>query len=217
VRLTGRLALACGALSLAACATTVRSQSYPALAEHAAPRRIAVAPFEVAGSLAETRSAEPESEAEAAMSSPAYASELVARQLAEQLAATGREVVVPGDVAQLLQAEGGVAGDLAPARLARLAADRFGADAVLLGTVHRFRERRGGAAGSFGPASVGFEVTLVSAPDGKKLWRGLFDETQAGLSENVLNAVRYPGAGTRWLTAEELSRWGAEEVASALP
>ena len=64
MRLTAVLALAWGALGLAACATTVRSQSYPALAEHAAPRRIAVAPFEAAGSLAETRSAEPESSAQ---------------------------------------------------------------------------------------------------------------------------------------------------------
>ena len=211
MRLTSGLALVCGALSLAACATTVRSQSYPALAEHPSPRRIAVAPFEIAGSLAE---AETPASAESAAG---FAAELVARQLAEQLAADGREVVAPEDVAQLLRAEAASPDDRTPARAARLVAERFGADAVLLGTLHRFRERRGGAAGSLAPASVGFEVTLVSAPDGKKLWRGLFDETQAGLSENVLNAVRYPGAGTRWLTAEELSRWGAEEVASALP
>jgi hypothetical protein len=206
-----RLALAGSALALAACAATVRSQSYPPLAEHPAPQRIAVVPFEAAGSLAEAAASEPE------MVLPGYASELVARQLAARLAAGGREVVAPEDVAQLLRAEAASAGELGPDRIARLAADRFGADAVLVGTVHRFRERSGGAAGSFGPASVGFEVTLLSAPDGQRLWRGLFDETQAGLSENVLNALRYPGAGTRWLTAEELSRWGAEEVASALP
>jgi nucleotide-binding universal stress UspA family protein len=211
VRLTVRVLVACGALALGACASTVRSQSFPSLAEHPAPRRIAVAPFEVAGSLAEAQTSEAE------VSRALYASELVPRQLAEQLAAAGREVVAPEDMAQLLRAEAAAAGGLEPARIARLAADRFGADAVLLGTVHRFRERRGGAAGSFGPASVGFEVTLLSAPGGAKLWRGLFDETQAGLSENVLNALRYPGAGMRWLSAEELSRWGAEEVASALP
>ena len=211
MRLTAGILVACGALALGACASTVRSQSFPSLAERPAPRRIAVAPFEVAGSLAEARA----SEAEA--SRALYASELVPRQLAEQLVAAGREVVAPEDMAQRLRAEAAAAGGLEPARIARLAADRFGADAVLVGTVHRFRERRGGAAGSFGPASVGFEVTLLAAPDGAKLWRGLFDETQAGLSENVLNAMRYPGAGTRWLSAEELSRWGAEEVASALP
>ena len=211
MRLTAGILVACGALALGACASTVRSQSFPSLAEHPAPRRVAVAPFQVAGSLAEAQA----SEAEVARA--LFASELVPRQLAEQLAATGREVVAPEDVAALLRAEATALGGLEPARIARLAADRFGADAVLVGAVHRFRERRGGAAGSFGPASVGFEVTLLSAPAGAKLWRGIFDETQAGLSENVLNAMRYPGAGTRWLSAEELSRWGAEEVASALP
>lgn len=209
--MTAAVLLACGALALSACAATVRSQSFPALAEHPAPRRIAVAPFEVAGSLAGGQASEEDT------SRAVFASELVARQLAEQLAAAGREVVAPEDVAQALRAEAAAVGVLPPERIAHVAAERFGADAVVVGAVHRFRERRGGAAGSFGPASVGFEVTLLAAPGGARLWRGLFDETQAGLSENVLNALRYPGAGTRWLSAEELSRWGAEEVASALP
>jgi len=206
MRLTSSLALACGALALSACATTVRSESYPALAEHPAPRRIAVAPFDVAGSLAQTPAEQ-----------SGFPAELVARQLSERLAAGGREVVAPEDVAQLLRAEAASPGTLTPARIARLAGERFGADALLVGTVHRFRERRGEAAGALAPASVGFEVTLLSAPGGQKLWRGLFDETQAALFSNVLNATRYPGGGTRWLSAEELARWGAEEVASALP
>jgi hypothetical protein len=33
----------------------------------------------------------------------------------------------------------------------------------------------------------------------------------------VLQTIRYPGGGTRWLTLEELARWGAREVARDLP
>lgn len=209
MRLTAVLALAWGALGLAACATTVRSESYPGLAEHPASRRIAVAPFEVAGSLAAA--------SEEAAPSASFAAELVASQLAEQLAAGGREIVAPEDVGQLLRAEAASPGELTPGRVAQLVAERFGADALVMGQVHRFRERRGEAAGAMAPASVGFEVTLFAAPGGAKLWRALFDETQAPLLSNVLNVARYPGGGTRWLTAEDLSRWGTEEVASALP
>ena len=41
----------------------------------------------------------------------------------------------------------------------------------------------------------------------------------AELSTQVsfFNVFRYPGGGTRWLTAEELSQWGASEVAQAMP
>jgi hypothetical protein len=64
---------------------------------------------------------------------------------------------------------------------------------------------------------VAFEVTLFAAPSGQKLWSARFDETQRALSENVLNARRYPGGGTRWLTAAELARWGAQAAAGAMP
>lgn len=196
-------------LQLAACAPTVRSEAWPGLAEHGELRRIAVVPFQAAGSLVEA--------SEEATSSARFAAELVARQVAEELMARRREIVAPEDVGQLLRAEAASPETLTPVRLARLVAERFGADALLMGAVHRFRDRRGAAAGALAPASVGFEVTLFAAPGGERLWRGLFDETQAALFENVLNAARYPGGGSRWLTAEELSRWGAEEVASALP
>jgi hypothetical protein len=45
----------------------------------------------------------------------------------------------------------------------------------------------------------------------------VFNETQRPLSSNVLVASRYPGGGSRWLSAEELARWGAEETARSMP
>ena len=82
--------------------------------------------------------------------------------------------------------------------------------------MQRYRERTGEAFGTSRPASVSYRVTLYSAPEGTRLWIGQFDETQKPLSANVFNARRYPGGGTRWLTAGELTRWGAGEIARLL-
>ena len=57
----------------------------------------------------------------------------------------------------------------------------------------------------------------LTAADGK-LFRGLiFDHPQIALSENALTAALKPGGGSRWLTAEELARWGASRVVQTLP
>jgi hypothetical protein len=83
--------------------------------------------------------------------------------------------------------------------------------------VLRWRDRVGEKLGASQAAGVGFEVTLLRTPDGAKLWTAVFDETQLPITDNFFNVFRYPGGGTRWLTAEELSQWGATEVAQAMP
>jgi hypothetical protein len=189
------------------CAETVRTRAHPALGELPEPlRKVAVAPVVPAGRLALGP--------EAGGGDPAVATELVAHQIGEALGARGVQVVAPEDVGRIL---GEVPPDLPPREIARLVAEKFGADGVLVGRVSRFVERSGEAAGTLRPASVGFEVTLHRAPGGEPLWTGVFDETQRALFENVLNAGRYPGGGSRWLSAEELARWGASETARALP
>ena len=70
--------------------------------------------------------------------------------------------------------------------------------------------------GSTSPASVAFELVLYGLPDGRRLWSGVFDETQIPLSDGPVRARRYPGGGTRWLSAGELARWGAGQAAEAL-
>ena len=138
---------------------------------------------------------------------------LVARELAEALVARGVEVVMPdaaGDAGTALGAAG-----------LRELADRLhrelGVDALLVGEITRWVEREGGAAGSQRPASVGMHVELYSAPEAQRLWRGDFDRTQKAMSENVLLTLRYPGGGTRWLTAAEFAQFAARELAAALP
>ena len=96
----------------------------------------------------------------------------------------------------------------APREVARLANERFGAQAVVLGSVARYRERTGGAQES-GAASVWFEVALYTAPEGEKLWSGVFNETQRPLSENVLVARPLSGRRHRAGSRPRSSRAGA--------
>jgi hypothetical protein len=136
----------------------------------------------------------------------------VAGFLAEALVARGIPVVTPGEFAGL----GADDARADPAAAAKLASDRFGATGVLLGTLQRYRDVEGGRRSTSSPASVAFEVTLYAAPSGKKLWAARFNETQHPLSDRPLDASRYPGGGTRWLTAAELARWGADAAAESL-
>jgi len=211
LKILHRFGLLLAAACALSCATTVRSRDFPALQERGAPiTRVAIAPFEATGRLAAT----PES---TTGTSPEVATALVARYLTEALASRGIAVVPADDVARALGIERPIRERLVPRAIAERAADKFGVDAVLMGRVSRFTDRAGQSAGTLRPASVGFEVTLYAAPGGHKLWSALFDETQRALSENVFNAGRYPGGGTRWLSAEELARWGASETAAKIP
>jgi hypothetical protein len=160
--------------------------------------RLALAPFQGA--------------ARGAAAVPPDAAPLVAGYMAEAFAARGLDVVPPSDVEQVAGPAAAAGAPLDPRALARAVHERFGADAVASGHVYRFRERSGEALGSIEPASVGFEVRIWAAPSGALLWSGVFDETQVALADNLLKAPRYPGGGTRWLTAEEFARWGAEQV-----
>lgn len=136
---------------------------------------------------------------------------LVGRFLAEALAGQGIAVIPASDFEGVL-----AAGAEEPAAMAGRAAARFGATGVILGRVERFREREGRPLAVTQPASVSFEVTLYAAPDGRRLWTARFAHTQQSADTGPLQAARYPGGGARWLTAEELARWGAANVAKEL-
>jgi hypothetical protein len=149
--------------------------------------------------------------------SAAEAADLASRFLTEALAARGVSVVAPSDVVVAFEGAGQVLPRGDAVAVARLVAERFGATGVLLGKLHRYREREGGAAGATRPASVAFEVELHAAPDAKRVFGARFDQTQPAFSADPLTARQYPGGGTRWLSAAELARFGAEQVVAALP
>ncbi|MDX1649469.1 MAG: hypothetical protein R3263_06415 [Myxococcota bacterium] len=208
-RLLGLLALLAPLLAAGCAVETVRGAQTPAYRQLEQPiRKVAVAPFHVAERTA--LRAEPGDQ-------PATQAALVARHFSEALRQRGVDVVAPSDLGRALGVEAPGTDALLPGTVVDVATREFGVDAVVMGELTRFVERRGQAAGATRPASVGFRVTLYGAPRGERLWTGAFDETQQAFSENVLSTSRYPGGGLRWLTAEELARWGAKETAAALP
>jgi len=200
-----RVGPALGLLAALGCTDMVRVTETPAVAQNGITiHRIAVAPFRpVQRPSGRTVSSETGS--------------LVASFVADAAARRGLDVIPPTDVAQSL----GLADptvQLPDARaIVQEAAQRFGADTVAIGTVSRWQERSGQAAGTLQPASVALEVKLYSTAAAALLWAGAFDETQVALGVNVLKAGQYPGGGTRWLTAAEFARFGADQVVSRIP
>lgn len=159
--------------------------------------RVAVLPF------SEDRSVAPDASAGA----------LVTRYMTEALAERGMAVIPASDVQAVVDTASAVD---SPVVLGKRLREKFGVDSVLFGRVQHYEALVGSAAGAKKPARVGFDVTLYRARDGEKLLHAVFDERQVAASQNLLLSTRYPGAGSRWLSVEELARWGSEEVAKAI-
>ncbi len=134
----------------------------------------------------------------------------------ESLVSQGVRVVAPSDLSVAFTALGRATPRKDQKMAGELASQEFGATAVVLGSVSRWRERGGAAIGSDRPASVGFEVSLFEAKGGRRLFTARFDHTQRTLSGSPMVARQYPGAGTRFLTVNELARWGSDKAAARL-
>lgn len=99
-----------------------------------------------------------------------------------------------------------------PRQLARRFGQAMGADHVILGSVWRYSERTRDEG-----ASVAFTVYLLEVANGRRVWRGRFEKTQQALTEDLLNAAGFFKKGARWLSAEELARFGIEQVMQDFP
>ncbi len=146
----------------------------------------------------------------------ADAAAVVSRIASEALASAGFEVISASDVVRVFEAAGKSVPHGDDAAFTDGVAREFGATSALFGKVYRYRERRGGELGATRPASVGIELTLRTAPGTRVLWTARFDHTQVAVSENALEARRYPAAGSRWMSAAELTRWGLDAAAGQL-
>jgi hypothetical protein len=145
------------------------------------------------------------------------AGEVVVARLLEALGRSGRyEAISPAEVRTALQSVGLSRETATPADVGRVTREAFGADSVLFVRVRRFVRRRGGDRGAVRAASVWFELEL-RASDGALLWKGKFDETQRGLTEDLLGFRRAVARRFRWVSAEELASYGASELVARMP
>ncbi len=207
-RILGLLILGTALVAASCQPPPVKGQAHPGLRDHVITK-VAIVPLKVS-----PRIPLPDP---SAGTTPNVAATIVAHQLTEALAERGIAVVAPSDMGRALSLAGEDPTTASIPTVARVAQAEFGADAVLTGALIRWVERGGSAGGAAAPAAAGFEIVLRAAPGGQKLWSATFDERQKPLGENVLVTSQYPGGGTRWLTAEELARWGAGRLVAAMP
>jgi hypothetical protein len=104
-----------------------------------------------------------------------------------------------------------------PVSLAKNVGEAVAVKHIVIGTVWRYKERVGSSGGATRPASVAFDVYLMDVASGALLWMASFDETQRSLSENVLDLKAFFSRGAKWLTANELARYGVKEIINQFP
>lgn len=90
-------------------------------------------------------------------------------------------------------------------------------DAVFVGFVYRFDERLGTAAAAEKPAAATFNLMLVRSRDARIVFKGVFDERQKDLSQNLLNLGQYMRHGLQWYTVKQLGRVGMEQIFDTFP
>jgi hypothetical protein len=147
---------------------------------------------------------------------PEKVAALVTSFFTDALRAESVRIVTADDIEMAFTNAGMATPRRDPRAAAQLASRAFGATSVVLGEVYRWRDRKGQTYGAEQPASVGYAVDLYGVADGRRLWSSRFDHTQRTLTGDPLTARKYPGGGSRWLTAAELARWGAAAASASL-
>jgi len=144
---------------------------------------------------------------------PGYAAEKITQLFWTRLRSReGLHVLPPGDAVKAASSTGEAAAPTPEAGGAAIA-KRLKADAALIGKVLVFQERVGSRMGANPPASVGFEVKVV-AEDGQVLWIGNYYERQRPVTEDFMGFL---ARGIGFVTADELARYGVEEVLKEFP
>ncbi len=93
----------------------------------------------------------------------------------------------------------------------------FKADGVIKGYVSRYSDKIGGKYGVDRPASVSFHIFLYDTTDGSIIWSASYRETQTSLSENLFNIGLFFKRGFKWLSADEIAKFGIDEILRKMP
>lgn len=94
---------------------------------------------------------------------------------------------------------------------------KLNADYMMAGNVWRYINRVGTSFSVEKPASVAFAVYLVDIKTGDLIWSDRYDETQQALTENLFNAKDFFKQGAKWLTADELAKFGMNKIFNNFP
>ncbi|MBN1474434.1 MAG: hypothetical protein JW914_07455 [Syntrophaceae bacterium] len=95
--------------------------------------------------------------------------------------------------------------------------EETGADILAVGYIYRYTERVGYDYSVKQPASVAYEIYMVNPSDKSIIWRGIFDKTQKSLMEDLFQISSFFRGGGKWLTAEQLSKQGMDEIFKKFP
>lgn len=104
-----------------------------------------------------------------------------------------------------------------PRSLAQKVGRALGANIMIVGSVWRYMDRMRDHMGTGRGASVAFEIYLIDVPRGKTMWKVKFDKTQRPFTEDIRGAKVLLKKGAKWLTADELARYGVEEAIKKFP
>ena len=134
----------------------------------------------------------------------------LAHSLAREIAIYGKyEVVEPQSAARVLP----MLGQVSMIEIGQ----QLGVEVLVFGVINRYKERVGGPMSVQSPASVYFEITVVDARSGRKVWYAVFDQTQKSLSDDITNLRNFMRGGGKWLTAKEFADIGIAELVEQFP
>jgi hypothetical protein len=61
------------------------------------------------------------------------------------------------------------------------------------------------------------DIYLIGFSSGKTVWKAKFDETQLPMTEDIRGAKELLKKGVKWLSADELARYGINEILKKFP
>ena len=129
----------------------------------------------------------------------------------------GNKVIGPDELSKVYQEISRDDTKDTPRSLAQKVGEFLGADFMIAGTVWRYREKIQEPMGTGIGASVAFNIYLIEVSSGKMLWKARFDKTQRPLTEDIRGAKEFLKKGAKWLSADELARYGVKEIFKKSP